>query len=145
MRSATVCRFCQAEVTPIVAARKSGVPKPLLLVGLLVLLGIIIANTNSNDDPPNRSGGGSANLVGRFISWEPVDDARGYAYFEIENRGSSSAVAECTIEVSNDFGDFGFDILVGERVGAGDTFTGRIAINVGEGSLLIDSGAVKDC
>ena len=39
----------------------------------------------------------------------------------------------------------GFDCRVGEDVPAGQTITGRIAINVGEGSFLIDKGTVTDC
>jgi hypothetical protein len=87
----------------------------------------------------------NASLVGRFVSWEPVDDARGYVNFTITNRGSSSATAECRITVTNSFGDFGFDSLVGERIPAGETVRLRMAINVGEGSFLIDEGEVTDC
>ena len=94
---------------------------------------------DQDEDEPNR------NLVGRFIEWEAVDDAHGYAYFEIENTGSSAATAECTIRVSNDFGNFGFDVLVGERVPAGDTISGRIPLDVGEGSFQINKGEVTDC
>ena len=121
-----------------------------VVVGLIVV-GIIISAINSGGGPgPTQRGGGddsepNGNLVGRFIRWEPVDEARGYAYFEITNRGTSTATAECTIEVRNDFGNFGFDILVGERVPAGETISGRIPINVGEGSFLIDEGEVSDC
>lgn len=146
MRSATVCRFCQAQVEPIVAPRKSGVPKPVLLIGLLVLLGIIVANQNSSgsSDRSNRSTTNS-NLVGRFVSWEPVDDSSGYANFTITNRGSSSATAECSVRVSNDFGDFGFDSMVGERVPAGEAIALRMALDVGEGSFTINDGEITDC
>ncbi len=36
-------------------------------------------------------------------------------------------------------------VWVGEDIPAGQTITGRIAINVGEGSFLIDKGTVTDC
>jgi len=87
----------------------------------------------------------SGNISGEFLYWEPVDDKRGYAYFSLTNHGSTSAVATCTVHVSNDFGNFGFDYLVGETVGAGQTVTGKIPINVGEGSLLINKGEVTNC
>ena len=42
-------------------------------------------------------------------------------------------------------GNFGFDILVGEPIEAGETISGRIPIDVGEGALLINEGEVEDC
>lgn len=84
-------------------------------------------------------------LVGTFISWEPVDDARGYANFTVTNNGTTTATAECSVSVSNDFGNFGFDKLVGETVPAGETISLRMALDVGEGSALINEGEVTDC
>ena len=92
-------------------------------------------------DPPAATN----HLVGTFIKWEPVDEANGYAYISIKNNGSSTATAECTVRVSNDFGNFGFDFMVGEDIPAGETWTGRMALSVGEGSLLINKGIVEDC
>jgi hypothetical protein len=113
----------------------------LILIAVLVGVGILISILNGG----SGSGSGSSNLTGRFIRWEAVDDARGYAYFEVTNRGSQTATAECTIRVRNDFGNSGFDILVGEQVPAGETISGRIALDVGEGSFLIDQGEVTNC
>ena len=84
-------------------------------------------------------------LSGAFVGWEPVDDANGYADISITNHGTASATAMCKVNVSDDFGDFGFDQLVGEEVGAGQTFTGRIPISVGKGSYLINKGTVTEC
>lgn len=150
MASAKVCRFCGREVPPLPVPVKAKGPSLLLfLVGAIVIAGIAAAinggtgngATDRDDDPPARS----SNLVGRFLRWEPVDESSGYAYFEVENRGSSSATATCSIRVSNDFGDFGFDSLVGERVAAGKTLSGRVALDVGEGSFTINEGTVTDC
>lgn len=90
-------------------------------------------------------GGAPRNLVGTFGHWEPVDDARGYAYFSVYNGGSKAETAKCTVDVSNDFGNFGFDSLVGENVASGQTLQLKMAISVGSGSRLINKGTVKDC
>lgn len=90
-------------------------------------------------------GGGSKNLTGTFLRWQPVDSANGYAYFTVTNNGASTAVAKCTVNVRDDFGDFGFDTLVGETVPAGQTVTLKMAIGMGKGSLLVNHGTVKDC
>jgi hypothetical protein len=75
----------------------------------------------------------------------PVDDAHGYAFFSVTNSGGVTQTATCTITVQDDFGDFGFDYLVGETVGPGQTITGKIPLSVGKGSFLINRGTVKDC
>ncbi len=85
------------------------------------------------------------NLTGTFDHWEPVDDGHGHAYFAVTNNGSAAATAECTVQVRDDFGDFGFDSLVGETVEPGKTITGRMALSVGKGSFLINSGSVTNC
>lgn len=85
------------------------------------------------------------NLVGTFVEWVPVDEANGYAHFTIKNNGTTTVTAECTVSVSNDFGNFGFDSLVGEQIAPGETISGRMAISVSEGSFLINEGEVKDC
>jgi hypothetical protein len=113
---------------------------------VIVLLNRPSGSTDTNA-PTNGGGdgGSSSSLTGRFIRWEPVDEANGYAYISVTNHGSTAGVAECTVTVRNDFGDFGFDYMVGETIGAGETFSGRMAINVGEGSFLINQGDVTDC
>jgi hypothetical protein len=63
----------------------------------------------------------------------------------VTNNGSTTATAECTVRVSNDFGNFGFDFMVGEEVPPGETISGRMALSVGGGSFLIDDGEVTDC
>jgi hypothetical protein len=116
----------------------------IALIVLVIIAFVFVRNddeSTSSDDRPSHN----ANLVGRFIRWEPVDESSGYAYIEVQNRGATSAVAECTVRVSNDFGDFGFDYLVGETIAAGDTLSGRVPIDVGEGSFTINHGEVTDC
>jgi hypothetical protein len=125
---------------------------------LIVCIGVVLALTacdGGGNEGGGDGGGGDGgnggngaeekNLTGTFIRWEPVDDARGYAYFSVTNHGSTEALAECTIKVSNDFGNFGFDYLVGEPVGPGETINGRVALDVGEGSFLINEGEVTNC
>lgn len=122
----------------------------VIVIGIVVALIVFVMTrgdssserTGSDPDEPDRV---STDIRGEFVRWEPVDDARGYAYFTITNHGDAAATAECSVRVSNDFGNFGFDSLVGERIAAGDTFTGRMAISVSEGSFLINEGEVTDC
>ncbi len=45
-------------------------------------------------------------------------------------------MAECTVKVSNDFGNFGFDYMAGEELAPRETMSGRMALDVGEGSAL---------
>lgn len=87
----------------------------------------------------------SANITGTFVAWDPVDDSSGYALFTLHNSGTASGVAKCTISVKDDFGDFGFDSLVGETVELGQRVSGKIPINVGKGSFKMNHGEVKDC
>lgn len=84
-------------------------------------------------------------LVGEFVRWEAVDDARGWAFFTVTNEGGSPAEATCSVSVFNDFGNFGVNIMSGERVGAGATISRRIAIDVDEGAFSVDEGEVTDC
>ena len=117
----------------------------VIVVGAYLLFG----RGGSGDNDDNGSDGGTApaakHLTGEFVLWEPVDDAHGYAYFTVTNNGTTTETAECTIKVDNDFGNFGFDYLVGERVGPGETISGKVALDVGEGSFLINHGEVTDC
>ena len=123
------------------------------LIGVLLLIGIAVAFVSGNDEgeatptdrPVQDDDEPNARITGEFLRWEPVDEENGYAYFSITNHGPEDGVAECTIEVRNDFGDFGFDILVGESIEAGETIRSRIPIDVGEGSFLINEGEVTDC
>jgi hypothetical protein len=119
----------------------------VLLGGLAALgfYGCIRGGDDSTTPAARTPEPATKHLVGTFLRWEPVDDSRGYAYFKITNNGSTTETAKCTIKVENDFGNFGFDYLVGESVPAGDTIRGRIALDVGEGSFLIDRGEVTDC
>jgi hypothetical protein len=125
--------------------------KPALLLVLLLIIGAFWFMGQNR--PSSGNGGGSnedpdepnARITGTFVRWEAVDDARGYAYFSITNHGPEDGVAECTIRVRNDFGNFGFDILSGEPIEAGETISGRIPIDVSEGSFLIDEGSVENC
>lgn len=122
------------------------------LIGILLVVGLAIAFFNGDDEGSGNESRAAdtadepnARITGEFVEWQPVDDARGYAVFTITNHGPDDGVAECTIEVSNDFGNFGFDSLVGEPIEAGETINGRIALDVDEGSFLINEGSVKDC
>ena len=118
-----------------------------ILIGVLVMaiaLGVLGALSGGTSGGSGSSGGG-AHLTGTFLGWEPVDEGHGYARFSITNSGTETATAKCFIRVQDDFGDFGFDGLVGEEVGPGQTITGRIPIGVGTGSFLINHGEVTDC
>jgi hypothetical protein len=117
------------------------------LVALVVIIWFVFFRGGDADSSSERSAPAetNTNITGRFISWEPVDDARGYASFSVTNHGSAAAEATCTVRVSNDFGNFGFDYMVGETIGAGDTRNFRMALNVDEGSFLINEGEVTDC
>jgi hypothetical protein len=123
------------------------------LIGLLLLVGIVVAVVSGDDETdggnatpePTETAEPDSRITGTFIRWEPVDDARGYAYFSITNAGPEDGVAKCHIKVSNDFGNFGFDKLVGEPIAVGETIEGRIPLDVGEGSFLINQGEVTDC
>jgi hypothetical protein len=119
---------------------------------LLVAIGLgwqTITAGNKGGSGSDSSGGQTKteakNLTGSFVNWVPVDDGHGYAYFSVTNNGSESATATCTITVKDDFGDFGFDSLVGELVGAGQTISGKIALSVGKSAALINHGEVNDC
>ena len=138
----------------------SAIPPPaskrklvLVFLGILAVLVVVGAAFGS------RGGKGAAptsrpattiapvakQLVGTFVEWVPVDEANGYAYITIKNNGTTTVTAECTVSVRNEFGNFGFDSLVGEEIAPGETFSGRMAISVSEGSFLINEGEVKDC
>ena len=84
-------------------------------------------------------------MTGAFVRWAPVDDGHGYAYFTITNHGSSPETAKCFVEVSDDFGDFGFDTLIGASVSPGQTISGNIPLSVGKGAFLMNHSNVKDC
>jgi hypothetical protein len=120
------------------------------VVAALIILGVLWFLNRGGDNNGSNSGTdpdatAEKHLTGRFISWEPVDDSSGYAVFSVTNNGTSRATATCTIKVENDFGDFGFDYLVGEPVDPGETIRGRVALDVGEGSFTINHGEVTDC
>ena len=119
----------------------------------LVVLAIVVWVAFGNDKGPSSGGDSPAettaakHLSGTFVSWSPVDEGDGYAYFTVTNNGTSTETAMCTIQVEDDFGDFrqGFDSLVGEAVGPGKTISGKVALSVGKGSFLINRGEVTDC
>lgn len=119
----------------------------LLLIGALAVLGIAwwVSQSNNAGGAANTPPPAAKHLTGAFISWEPVDDAHGYAYFSVTNSGTTTVTATCIVSVSNDFGNFGFDGLAGEPVGPGQTINGKIALSVGEGSYSINKGSVRDC
>jgi hypothetical protein len=114
-------------------------------ISVFVLLAACSAGTGQAADNGDSNGNSGAGLSGLFIEWVPVSDSNGYAYFSVTNSGGTTATATCTIKVSNDFGNFGFDILSGESVGPGETISGKMPLSVGEGSYLINKGAVSDC
>lgn len=121
-----------------------------LVVGLVVLaIGLVafgmIRDWTDSTSGGNGGGNPARNVTGAFVGWDPDDDVHGYVVFTITNHGSQTETARCSVRVSNDFGNFGFDSLVGETVGPGQTINGRMAISVGEGSALINKGEVSDC
>jgi hypothetical protein len=115
----------------------------LIVIGAIgYLTGNKGSGGSSQQADPN---GGGKHLTGTFLRWDPVDEGDGYAYFSITNTGTVTETAECSVSVKDDFGDFGFDSLVGETVGPGQTVTGKLPLSVGKGSFLINSGEVKSC
>jgi hypothetical protein len=76
-------------------------------------------------------GGVTKNLTGAFVSWEAVSDSAGYMHFTVTNNGTTSERATCTIQVQDDFGDFGFDYMTGTVVAPGQTISLRAPLNVG--------------
>jgi hypothetical protein len=125
----------------------------VVLIGMAVVLTIIGGRTRGSDPAggtaveatPAVTAAPAKRLVGRFIRWEAVDEKNGYAYFSGTNNRSEKATAECTVSVKNDIGNFGFDIMVGEDVAAGETISGKMALSVGQGSFLINEGEVTNC
>lgn len=122
-------------------------PRPVRLgvAVAVVVIGVIFLASSRPSSPGSSTPAARASITGSFIRWEPVDDARGYAVFTVTNNGSAAGTAKCSVSVRNEFGNFGFDSLVGETVGAGQTRTFRLALSVGSGSRLINTGTVKDC
>jgi hypothetical protein len=167
---AVLAALSDVRSLPVATGEPAAVPPPLgapavalapaksgtnPLVGCLALVAVVVVaylavgrgNSGGSDSatPPPAAPAAVSHLTGTFLRWEPVDEQNGYAYFSITNTGTSTETATCTISVENDFGDFGFDILVGEPVGPGETISGNIPISVGEGSFLINKGEVTNC
>jgi hypothetical protein len=114
-----------------------------------VLIMLLVA-TACGGNARRNGGHGATNaeqehLSGTFIRWEPVDSARGYAYFSVTNNGASEAVAKCMVMVFDEYGNFDFDYLGGQKVRSGATIYGKVELDVGEGSTLPHSGDVTDC
>lgn len=116
-----------------------------LLVIALVVLGCSGPAATPRPPTPVPTPAPTSPITGTFVRWQSVDDKNGYAHFTITNNGTVPATAKCSISVRNDFGNFGFDSLVGEVVQPGETISGRIPISVGSGSKLINQGEVEDC
>ena len=109
------------NASPPVAKKQSNALGCLALIALAVVVWLAFSRGNSGSSadttPPPAAAPEVSHLTGEFVRWEPVDEQNGYAHFSITNTGSATEVATCTISVSNDFGNFGFDSLVGEEVG----------------------------
>ncbi|MDO8484283.1 MAG: hypothetical protein Q7S35_04995 [Candidatus Limnocylindrales bacterium] len=135
--------------TAPVGANRSNALGCLALIALVVVAWAIFGGGNSGNSVSATVAPAApvevSHLTGSFVRWEPVDEANGYAYFTVTNSGTTTETATCTVRVENDFGNFGFDILVGEPVGPGETISGRLPLSVGEGSFLINQGEVNNC
>jgi hypothetical protein len=105
-------------------------------LALVCLVAVMVAGCSSAS--------ANSKLSGVYGSWTPVDAGHGYARFAVTNHGTTSATAKCTVEVRDDFGNLGWDSLVGETIPAGQTKTLRMAISF-EGALRVTKGTVKDC
>src|SRR5688500_4065331 len=81
----------------------------LVLIGGLGVVGVLAWNAMSGSSEPEPR------LVGEIGEWDAVDDARGYVHFTVTNEGEVAATATCTVSVRNDFGNFGVDVMTGER------------------------------
>jgi hypothetical protein len=113
------------------------------LVAAVVLLWIVLGGNGGSGATPDPAT--PSHLTGKLLGWDPVDQASGYARFSVTNSGTADAVAKCSITVKNDFGDSGFDFLVGLPVPAGETVTSRIPLSVGKGSFTMNRGSVTGC
>jgi hypothetical protein len=120
---------------------KSGV---VLVAAMAVLLFVGTAFGTSKGAGSTPGAAAAGGFSGVFGSWTPVDAGHGYARFAVTNHGTTSATAKCTVEVRDDFGNLGWDSLVGETIPAGQTKTLRMAISF-EGALRVTKGTVKDC
>lgn len=119
----------------------SGKTKGWLFVAVVVGIGVWGAIAG------HQGGGGATGTVtGTLDRWAAIDSAHGYASFTLTNSGDSTVTATCTVEVSDDFGDIGYDQLAGVPVPAYESVTGRIALTVtGNGAANVNNGTVKDC
>jgi hypothetical protein len=119
------------------AKKKQGNP----LVGLIAL--VVLAALGWS--VCNGALGGGSDITGRYVGWVPVDAGHGYALISVTNTGDSTETAKCTVEVTDDFGDAGWDVL-DQPIDAGQTFRGRVPLTVqNNGAYKIDHGEVKDC
>jgi hypothetical protein len=137
-----------APTAPTPAKKGRGISQRQLVVGLIVLVvaaGVFGFVRGRPASAPGAAPAANRNVTGTFVRWEAVDDKRGYAYFTATNHGTETVTAECKVSVRNDFGNFGFDSLVGEQIAPGETLSGRMSISVGDGSQLINQGEVTDC
>jgi hypothetical protein len=116
-----------------------------MVVGLLVLVWVASVALTVRGPAFSSTPANSRSVTGTFVSWDPVDDAHGYAHFTVTNSGGTAEIAKCKIDVRDDFGDFGFDSMTGERIEAGQTKTFRMPLSVGKGSFLMKKGTVRDC
>lgn len=120
--------------------------KPTTFGYVAVTVGIVLALAAAAYIGSVRSEAGTPNIRPEFVRWEPIDASRGYAYISLVNEGSSAGTAKCVVEVKSDFGDIGFDILVGIDLAPGERWDGRVPLTVsGDGAFLVTLGSVRDC
>jgi hypothetical protein len=91
------------------------------------------------------SGGSSASVSGTVDQWLPVDAGHGYALVTFTNDGTDTATVTCTVEVSDDFGDRGWD-YIDITLAPGESQKGRVALTVqSDGAYKVNGGVVKEC
>ncbi len=140
--AATVCKHCGRDIPPpgpaeLAAQQKAGQAAGIgcLIIIIIVVLIAIFGH-----------GSGSGGSVTGTATWLPVDTAHGYALVTLTNSGSEDATATCTVEATTDFGDMGFDSMVGENIPAGQTVTAKFPLTIqNESAFKVTSVTVKDC
>lgn len=111
------------------------------LAGIAIFVVVVVGSIEAFQHLSTAKG----SITGTFVGWTAVDSAHGYANITLTNNGDTEATANCTVEVTDDFGDTGFDYL-SESVPAHQSTTGRIALTVtGNGAMNVTTGTVKDC
>lgn len=117
----------------------------------LAFVAALIAGCDAQPSPDSESPIATASaedrsgLIGTFIGWDAIDDARGYAIITVHNNTTGEFTLECTVTVTSDFGDTGSGVMEPETLLPEQEVSVQVAINVGDGAGAINDGEVTDC